>query len=127
LQHIPGVNLVEMPRHSNNTACCGNGAEEYFQNSFESIRDETMMEAAQTTADVLATVCHHCHNVFVAKEDKYNYSVKNYVSLVAEALGIEREDTFKKYKQVKNIDKILGNLDQRINTSPFTREKLLQP
>ncbi len=59
-----------------------------------------MMEASQTKADVLANVCHHCHNVFVGNEDKYNYSVKNYVSLVAEALGIEREDTFKKYKQI---------------------------
>jgi hypothetical protein len=51
----------------------------------------------------------------VGNADKYNYSVKNYVSLVAEALGIEREDTFKIYKQMKNIDK-----------SPFTREIIIE-
>ncbi|MHC4104236.1 MAG: (Fe-S)-binding protein [Planctomycetota bacterium] len=124
LQNIPGVKLVEMPRHGKNTVCCGSGAEDYFRNGFESIRDDRMMEAAQTNADVLANVCHHCHNVFVDKRDKYNYSVKNYVSLVAEALGIEREDSFKKYKQMKNFDDILEDVDQRIDRSPFTIEKI---
>ncbi len=50
----------------------------------------------------------------------------NYVSLVAEALGIEREDTFKKYKQMKNIDTILEDINKRIDKSPFTREKIIE-
>ena len=85
-----------------------------------------MKEASQTNADVLASVCHHCHNVFVSNEDKYNCSVKNYISLVAEALGIEREDTFKKYKQINNIDTILADIDKRIDKLPFTREKIIE-
>jgi hypothetical protein len=67
---------------------------------------------------------HICHTVFGSKEDKYNYSVRNYVSLVAEALGIEREDTFKKYKHMKNIDTILEDIDKRIDKSPFARERI---
>ena len=126
LQKIPGVKLVEMPRHGKNTVCCGSGAEDYFQNGFEAVRDDRMMEASQTNADVLVDVCHHCHNVFVSNEDKYNYSVKNYISLVAEALGIEREDTFKKYKQINNIDTILADIDKRIDKLPFTREKIIE-
>ena len=126
LQKIPGVKLVEMPRHGKNTVCCGSGAEDYFQNGFEAVRDDRMMEASQTNADVLVDVCHHCHNVFVSNEDKYNYSVKNYISLVAEALGIEREDTFKKYKQINNIDNILADIDKRIDKLPFTREKIIE-
>jgi Fe-S oxidoreductase len=126
LQNIPGVKLVEMPRHGKDTVCCGSGAEDYFHNGFEAVRDDRMMEASQTKADVLVNVCHHCHNVFLGDEDKYNYSVKNYVSLVAEALGIEREDSFKKYKQMKNINNILENIDKRIDKSPFTREKIIE-
>ena len=126
LQHIPGVNLVEMPRHGKNTVCCGSGAEDHFQNSFEAIRDDRMMEASQTKADVLVDVCHHCHSVFVDKEDGYNYSVKNYVSLVAEALGIEREDTFKKYRQMRNLDTLLEDIGKKIDTSPFTREEIVE-
>jgi Fe-S oxidoreductase len=126
LQHIPGIKLVEMSRHGKNTVCCGSGAEDYFQNSFEMIRDERMMEASQTKADVLVNVCHHCHNVFVDKEDRYGFSVKNYVSLVAEALGIEREDIFKKYKQTKNLDMILEDIDKRSYESPFSREKIIE-
>jgi Fe-S oxidoreductase len=126
LQKMPGVKLVEMARHGKNTVCCGSGAQDYFQNSFEAIRDDRMKEAAQTKADVLANVCHHCHNVFVGEEDKYSYSVKNYISLVAEALGMEREDTFKKYKQMKNLDDILEDIDKRIDKSPFTRETIIE-
>ncbi|MGD2272076.1 MAG: (Fe-S)-binding protein [Desulfobacterales bacterium] len=126
LQNIPGVKLVEMPRHGKNTVCCGSGAADYFQNSFEAVRDDRMMEAARTNADVFANVCHHCHTVFVGNEDKYNYSVKNYVNLVAEALGIKREDIFKKYRQMKNIDTILEDIDKRVDESPFTREQITE-
>ena len=126
LQDLPGVRLVEMPRHGKNTVCCGSGAEDYFQNGFEAIRDHRMLEASETNADILADVCHHCHNVFVGNEDKYPYSVINYVSLVAAALGIEREDIFKKYKQMENIDSILEDIDKRFDKLPFTREKIIE-
>jgi Fe-S oxidoreductase len=126
LQHIPGIKLVEMPRHGENTVCCGSGAEDHFQNSFEAIRDERMMEASETKADVLVDVCHHCHNVFVDKEDRYSYSVRNYVSLVAEALGIDREDRFKKYKQMKDLDTLLEDIDTRMEKLPFTREQIMK-
>ena len=85
-----------------------------------------MTEASKTNADVLANVCHHCHNVFGGHEDKYNYAVKNYVSLVAEALGIEREDRFKKYKYMKDIDTILKDIDKRSDKSPFARERITE-
>ena len=64
LQKLPGVDLVEMPRHGKNTVCCGSGAEDYFPNSFKTIRDDRLAEAAQTHADIFVDVCHHCHNVF---------------------------------------------------------------
>ena len=50
----------------------------------------------------------------------------NYVSLVAEALGIEREDKFKKYKQWKDLDRILTDAEAYVETSPFSREKMIE-
>ena len=128
LQQIPGADLIEMPRHGEKTVCCGSGAEAFFPNSFEAVRDDRLTEARQTGADVLVDVCHHCHNVFCDHESEYGFKVKNYASLVAEALGIDREDKFKKYKQWGDIYKILDDVKIKTNTSalPFSQEKIVE-
>jgi Fe-S oxidoreductase len=128
LQKLPGINLVEMPRHGKKTVCCGSGAEAFFPNSFKTIRDDRLAEARQTGADILVDVCHHCHNVFCGHESEYGFEVKNYAALVAEALGIAREDKFKKYKQWGDLDRILGDVEKNssISALPFSREKIIE-
>lgn len=126
LKSVPGISLVEMPRHGKNTSCCGSGAISYFYDGFEIVRDERMKEAAKTKADILVDVCHYCHEVFMAKEENYDYTVVNYVSLVAEALGITREDKLKKYKQFNNLDKILDGAEDYIKQSPFSRSQIIE-
>ena len=81
----------------------------------------------KTGADVLVDVCHHCHNVFCDHESEYGFEVKNYASLVAEALGIAREDKFKKYKQWGDLNKILDDVEKNTTVSalPFSREKII--
>ena len=125
LPKIPGVNLVEMPRHGKKTVCCGSGAEVFFPNSFETMRDDRLAEASQTGADVLVDVCHHCHNVFCNHESRCGFEVKNYASLVAESLGIAREDKFKKYKQWGDLKRILDDAQEYIGASPFSQEKII--
>jgi Fe-S oxidoreductase len=124
LQKIPGITLIEMPRHAENTVCCGSGAEDYFPKSFEAVRDDRLIEASQTHADLLVDVCHYCHNLFVSQESKYQFSVTNYVNLVAEALGITREDKFKKYKQCREMSEILEDAKKFIQSSPFPRRTI---
>ncbi len=128
LQKLPGVDLIEMPRHGERTVCCGSGAEAYFPSSFKSVRDDRLAEARQTGADVLVDVCHHCHNVFCDHEYEYGFTVKNYASLVAEALGISREDKFKKYKQWGDLKRIMNDVEENatISAMTFSREKIIK-
>jgi len=126
LKKLPGVSLVEMPRHGKNTSCCGSGAVTFFKESFDTVRKERMDEAAETKAELLVDVCHYCHEVFIDREQKYNYSVVNYVSLIAEALGIEREDKFKKYKQMNDVDKILDDAKDYIEQSTFSKDNIIE-
>ena len=124
LKKLPGVDLIEMPRHGEKTVCCGSGAEAFFPKSFETVRDDRLAEARQTGADVLVDVCHHCHNVFCNHESEYGFTVKNYASLVAEALGIVRKDKFKVYKQWGDIDRILTDTENNLSRLPFSIEKI---
>jgi heterodisulfide reductase subunit D len=50
----------------------------------------------------------------------------HYVSLAAEALGIEREDTFRKYTHWGNLDRILHDAAPLIRQSPFSRERIIE-
>ena len=59
---LPGVELVEMPRHADRAMCCGaGGAHAWFEESRGTrIADARIAEAASTGADVVATACPFC-------------------------------------------------------------------
>lgn len=126
LRGIPGVNLVEMPRHGANTVCCGSSAMDFFPGSMEVMRDERLQEAAQTNADILVDICQTCHNIFATEEPKYQYKIMSYISVVATALGIEREDKFKKYKQWGSLSRILEDAEKFIDGSPYSPEEIVR-
>jgi hypothetical protein len=72
------------------------------------------------------TVCHYCNQTFAAEEAHYDFSVTNYVNLVAEAMGIRREDKFKKYTRWGNLERILKDADDHIAESPFEKDHIIE-
>jgi heterodisulfide reductase subunit D len=126
LRQLPGVTLTEMEHHGQEAVCCGSGAICWFSESCAQIRESRLQEAAQTGARRLVTVCHYCNQTFVAEEPHYDFSVTNYVNLVAEAMGIRRDDTFKQYTLWGNLDLILRDADGRIAESPFEKERIIE-
>ena len=125
LRQLPGVTLREMTHHGRDTVCCGSGAICWFPESCARIRNERLQEAAQTGAERLVTVCHYCNQTFAVDEVHYDFSVTNYVSLVAEAMGIRREEKFKKYTRWMNLERILKDADDNIAQSPFDSERII--
>jgi heterodisulfide reductase subunit B len=115
-----------MKHHGRDTVCCGSGAICWFPQSSNQIRKERLQEAAQTGAERLVTVCHYCSQTFVEEEAQYDFSVTNYVNLVAEAIGIRREDKFKKYTRWGSLDRILKDADDQIVESPFENERITE-
>jgi len=126
LKQLPGVTLKEMEHHSQDTTCCGSGAICWFPESCAQIRKERLQDAAQTGAERLVTVCHYCTQTFAAEEGHYDFTVTNYVNLVAEAMGIWRDDKFKKYKQWGSLERILKDADEHIAESPFENERIFE-
>jgi len=125
LQQVPGVTLKEMEHHGRETMCCGSGAICWFPESCARIRKERLQDAAQTGAERLVTVCHYCNQIFVAEEPCYDFSVTNYVNLITEAMGIRREDRFKKYILWGDMERIVKDAEDHIAESPFERERII--
>jgi len=126
LRQLPGLTLREMEHHGQETACCGSGAICWFPESCARIREKRLQEAAQTGAERLVTVCHYCNQTFLAEGGDYDFSVTNYVNLVADAIGIRRDDKFKQYAEWANLDLILKDADDNIAESPFGNERIIE-
>ncbi len=125
LLQLPGVELMEMKHHGADTVCCGSGAVCWFPDSCAQIQDYRLKEAEQTGADQMVTVCHYCNQTFASKETDFDFKVVNYVNLVAESMGIHRQDKFKKYAQWNDIELILKDMGTHIETSHFKKEKII--
>lgn len=126
LQQLPGVTLKEMTHHGADTLCCGSGAVCWFPESDAKIRKNRLEEAARTGADRLVTVCHYCGQTFAAEASGYDFSIINYVSLVAEAVGIRREDRFGKYTRWNDLERILGDAEERVGQSSFEQKRIVE-
>ncbi len=126
LQHLPGVTLKEMRHHGKDTLCCGSGAVCWYPQSFAQFRNARLKEAAETGAERLVTVCHFCNQAFMAEASRFNLHVTNYVNLVAEALGIRREEKFKKYTLWGDAGRILRDAHAHIAASPFKEERIME-
>ncbi len=126
LRQLPGVSLREMEHHGRETSCCGSGAICWFPQSGARFRADRLEEAARTGAERLVTICHYCSQTFTAEESQYGFSVTNYVNLVAEAMGIRRDEPFKRYALWGNLERILKGADAHIAQSPFERERIIE-
>ena len=126
LHRIPGLTLREMKHHGKEAMCCGSGAASWFPECGTQFREARLNEAAQTGAEQLITVCHYCNQTFAAESSRYDFTVTSYVHLVAEAMGIPREDKFRLYVLWGDLDRILEDAGEHIRESPFEKKRILE-
>ncbi|MEX0833554.1 MAG: heterodisulfide reductase-related iron-sulfur binding cluster [Actinomycetota bacterium] len=96
LDHVPGLNTVEMPRHKERGFCCGAGGARMWmeEHGGKRINMERMDEAASTGADKLGVACPYCLIMLDdgAKGRGDGMEVLDVAQVVQRATG-EREDT----------------------------------
>ncbi len=126
LRQLPGVSLREMEHHGEKTVCCGSGAISWFPESCAKFREDRLREAAPTGAEYLVTICHYCGQTFVSDEERFDFSVTNYVNLVANAMGIQRDDKFKRYAKWRDLESILKDADEYVQGSPFRKARIVE-
>jgi heterodisulfide reductase subunit D len=120
---IPGVTLVEMAHNKENSLCCGTILRETRPKVGDALRQRVLDEAADTGADVLATLCTGCHRYFSSRQNSYPFEIKNYVNIVAEAAGLMYRDKLKEYLLAGSVGKIIADARECIQASPFTPEE----
>jgi heterodisulfide reductase subunit D len=88
---IPGLQVVEMPRNREHSACCGKHAMRYPRLG-GAINLSRVAEAGETGASALVTCCTTCENNFrIGISDAgSSLEVLDLMDLAAESLGLPR-------------------------------------
>jgi Fe-S oxidoreductase len=106
LQAIPGLELVTIPQlYDHAHQCTGLRTTPAAKANVHRV---VLEQAAAAGVDVLADIYHSCHRELVASEANYPFAIQNFMSLVGEAMGITRQDVYKRLVLYRDIERVLA-------------------
>jgi len=106
LSSVPGLKLVEIPQLKEHSYTCGIGSLSLAPDAREEVHKQLLENVAAAGADVLITPDHGCHASLCEYEAGYEFEVKNFLSIIGEALGITHEDLYKRYMLAGSADAV---------------------
>ncbi|MFN3974930.1 MAG: heterodisulfide reductase-related iron-sulfur binding cluster [Dehalococcoidia bacterium] len=78
--------------------------------AFERLVEGQFRAALCSGATTFATLYHGCQRMLCVYEERFPVKVEHYLSLFAHALGIEYEDTYKKYRLWRDPERVLAEM-----------------
>jgi Fe-S oxidoreductase len=122
LRAIPGIELVEIEQLAEPGYTCGGGSLGLVPLAQQDVHQHLLESAKAAGVELLVLVYHGCHRVLCDAQGRYPFEVKNFTSVVAEALGLEpHEDLFQRYKLQQDVSKIIADAE------PFMRAHGIDP
>jgi Fe-S oxidoreductase len=94
LARIPGLELFEGPAHPGHM-CSALAA---VPGALAAAARDTWTAALEHHCDTVCTIFHSCHRELAALDGKDNVSVRNWVQLIAEAMGIDASDAYRDWR-----------------------------
>jgi len=115
LTAIPGLELVEIEQLAEPGYTCGGGSLGLVPLAQQDVHQHLLESAKATGVEWLVLVYHGCHRVLCDAQGRYPFEVKNFTSVVCEALGLEpHEDLFQRYKLYQDVTKIIADAESFI-------------
>ncbi len=125
LRSVPGVELLgEVQAPAELDYDCGAAGLRLPAGRLREIRAELIRPLKEAKeVETLATISHACHREWCDVSDEH-IRVRNYISIVAEALGLEPEnDQFGDFKKMTDIEEILDRSREAWESHGLSREK----
>jgi heterodisulfide reductase subunit D len=120
---IPGLELVEL----------GQPRVGYMCNSLAPVADykrelhaRELAAAEAAGVDCLVGIYHACHRELCAHERDYPFRIVNFLELVGESMGVERQDLFKQWKIMQDVDRVLAEVANDAAASGLDAEAVRQ-
>ncbi|MBI4492153.1 MAG: (Fe-S)-binding protein [Chloroflexi bacterium] len=120
LRAIPGLELVEVPQHRYGYQCAAVRNRTALSAGLRTI----CQSAASAGVDYLVSLYHSCHRELVRAEEEYPFKVVNFSSLLAQAFGMEREDTYRRLKLLPSAEAVLQEVLATVGQNGHSLEEL---
>lgn len=104
---IPGLELVDLAQPRVGYMCNSLAPVADYKRALHA-RELGAAEAAGV--DCLVGIYHACHRELCAHERDYPFRIVNFLELVGEAMAVERQDLFKQWKIMQDVDRVLAEV-----------------
>lgn len=74
--------------------------------------------------DCLVGIYHACHRELCAHERNYPFTIVNFLEIVGEAMGVERNDLFKEWKLMQDVDRVLAEVGAQVELAGLELESV---
>ena len=111
LAGIPGVRVVDLePEPRFGRSCAPAIPVALGQEVWDGLVRDEIERARAAGADTLAGIYHGCQRMICGFEAEGRLTIEHYLTVFARSLGIEFEDTFKKYRLWNDPDRVLADM-----------------
>ena len=87
---------------------------------------QELAAAEAAGVDSLVGIYHACHRELCAHESTMPFRVVNFLELVGEAMGVQRQDLFKQWKIMQDVDRVLGEVVDQVEREGLDAEVVRQ-
>jgi heterodisulfide reductase subunit D len=121
LTAIPGIELVDLEQPRVGYMCNSLAPVPDYKRELHA-RELAAAEAAGV--DCLVGIYHACHRELCAHETTYPFKIVNFLELVGEAMGVQRDDLFKQWKMMQDVDRVLAEVAGQAATAGLDIESV---
>jgi heterodisulfide reductase subunit D len=107
LTAIPGIELVDLEQPRVGYMCNSLAPVPEYKRDLHA---RELAAAATAGVDCLVGIYHACHRELCAHETTYPFKIVNFLELVGEAMDIQRDDLFKQWKMMQDVDRVLAEV-----------------
>jgi heterodisulfide reductase subunit D len=114
LRAIPGLDFVDLEQPRVGYMCNKLTPLPAFK---QDLHRNQLQAAADAGVTTLAGIYHACHRELCSHERDWPFEVVNFLELVGSSMGLQRPDLFKRLKIMQDVDAILQDQAQLIETN----------
>jgi hypothetical protein len=107
LTAIPGLELVDLEQPRVGYMCNSLAPVAEYKRDLHA---RELAAAAAAGVDCLVGIYHACHRELCAHEGTYPFKIVNFLELVGETMNVQRDDLFKQWKMMQDVDRVLAEV-----------------
>jgi Fe-S oxidoreductase len=121
LTAIPGIELVDLEQPRVGYMCNSLAPVPAYKRE---LHGRELDAAAAAGVDCLVGIYHACHRELCAHEAASPFKIVNFLELVGSAMGVERQDLFKQWKMMQDVDRVLAEVAAQADNSGLDIESV---